>query len=116
VRRINWIVIAIFAVQLSATAHAYDAAGNGEWMTMGVPRQVHQGSQGDFYLTGNAMAKCANVTPNYIRINMSDSHWKEMYALILFAAAQGLSIECVIDSGCGGTQVWVTYCRTLLQQ
>lgn len=107
---------ALCAAWLIAPASAYDGSANGEWMTVGFPRQVHQGMRGDFYLTGSAMGRCANVTPDYVRMNMSEANWKEMYALILYAASQKLSLDCVVDSGCGSSQVWVTYCRTLLQQ
>lgn len=114
-RFIRLSIAALCVAGVIPPASAYDAVANGEWMTVGFPRQVHQGTRGDFYLTGSAMGKCANVTPNYVRMNMSEPNWKEMYALILYAASQQLSLDCVVDSGCGGTQVWVTYCRTMLQ-
>ena len=114
-RCIKVMIVGLFVANLAPSAQAQDGGANGDWMTLGVPRHVHQGSLGAFYLTGAAMGKCANVTPQYARFNMNDSHWKEMYALILYAASQGLSVDCIVDSGCGGLEVWVTYCRTLLQ-
>ena len=98
-----------------------DGTGPNTWISVGIPYQTHQGTlgappaTGDFYLTGTDHGRCNNVRPDYFRFDMSQPHWKEMYAGLLYAAANEKPIDCVVDSGCGTTQVWVSSCRIPLR-
>lgn len=96
---------------LSSTAKALDAQKKGDWISVGAPESFHQGTEGVLYLHGDNHGACAGVTPSYIRLNMDHSHFKEFYSLLLYTAAQKQSLDCVVDGGCGGNEVWVKYCR-----
>jgi hypothetical protein len=91
-----------------------NATANGQFMSIGVPSIVHQGTNGDFYLQGTDQGMCQSLMPTYFRFDTSRPHWKEMYALLLYAASNQKSMDCVVDSGCGTSEVWVSYCRTAL--
>ena len=45
-RCIKLIVVALSVAVLAGSAHAQDGNVNGGWMTIGVPRYVHQGTLG----------------------------------------------------------------------
>lgn len=96
------------------SAATLNATGTGQWISIGVPTQVHLGTNGDLYLNGSDQGSCQSVPSGFFRFDTSQPHWKEMYALILYAAANQKSMECTVDSGCGTTYVWVSYCRTAL--
>jgi hypothetical protein len=94
------------------TTHATtNATANGQWISLGVPTNVYMGTTGSFYLTGDDMGSCGSTTPNYVRVDTSQSHWKDFYALILFAAANRSYVVCDINSGCGSAELWTGYCR-----
>jgi hypothetical protein len=94
---------------------ALDAPADGHWISIGVPANVHLSTvSGGFFLNGSDPGKCANVTPDYFRFDTTQPRWKEMYALILYSAAQGKALECVVASGCGSNEIWTSYCRTSL--
>ena len=91
-----------------------NASGTGQWISIGVPSFVHLGTNGDIYLNGTDQGMCQSVLPSHFRFDTAQAHWKEMYALLLYAATNQKSLECTVDSGCGTTYVWVSYCRTAL--
>lgn len=94
---------------------ALDAEGNGSgWISLGVPKHIHIGSDGRFFLNGTNEGKCGGVSPRYFRLDMSKPHFKEMYSWLLTMSAQGKPLDCVVDTGCGSDQVWVSYCRGAL--
>jgi hypothetical protein len=68
------------------------------------------GTEGSFYMTASDQGACSGTTPTYFRVDTSEDHRKEFYAMILYAAAQQKSLECVVASGCGTTHVWIEYC------
>ena len=105
----------VFAAVASFNSQAMDANTNGEWISLGVPSFVHMGTTGDFYLNGTNQGMCANVAPQYFRLDMSASNFKEFYSWLLIMATTGKPIDCVVDSGCGSSQLWVHYCRGPLQ-
>jgi len=98
-------------ILLSNTAFALDAAGDGGWISVGVPNFIHIGTSGKFYLNGSDQGSCANVKPQYIRIDMAATHFKEFYSWLLFMSAQKKEISCTVSHGCGQSEVWTTYCR-----
>jgi hypothetical protein len=90
-------------------------ANDGDWISIGVPTIIHQGTDGQFFLNGTTPTACNGVVPDYFRADMNAPHWKEFYALILYASANNRGIDCVVKSGCGTSQVWVSYCRVYLR-
>ena len=46
---------------------------------------------------------------------MCATHFKEFYSWVLMMSAQNKSIDCMVVSGCGSSQVWVKYCRRSLK-
>lgn len=98
----------------SDSAATLNASGTGQWISIGVPIEVYLGTNGDFFLRGSDEGSCQSVQPSYFRFDTSQPKWKEMYALLLYAAANQKAVDCVVDSGCGTAQVWVSYCRTAL--
>jgi len=91
-----------------------NATGPGQWISIGVPSDVWLGTNGSFYLRGTDTGSCQSVLPSYFRIDTSQPKWKEMYALLLYTAANQKAIACVVDSGCGSSEVWVSYCTSPL--
>jgi hypothetical protein len=91
-----------------------NATGTGQWISIGVPTDVFLGTNGQFYLRGSDIGSCQSVLPTYFRIDTSQPKWKEMYALLLYTAANQKAIACVVDSGCGTSEVWVSYCNSPL--
>ncbi len=109
------ILMGVLLVTLTTLkAEAVDAEQNGKWISLGVPNYIHQGTDGRLYLNGDAQGRCAGVKPTYFRVDLSKEHAKEFYSLLLFMTAQKKPLVCVVDSGCGSTQVWVSYCRGAL--
>ena len=105
----------IFVVfSLSGYAVALDGHADGAWISLGVPNHSHFGTETNIYLKGSNMGRCAGVRPNYFRINQSGPNANAFFSLILYSAAQGKALDCVVDSGCGSDQVWVKYCRGAL--
>lgn len=118
-RQLSAVMAAMVLLLSSGDSDAtLNASGTGQWISIGVPTYVHLGTNGgtngDFYMNGSDQGSCQSVTPSHFRFDMSQPHWKEMYALLLYAAANQKSLECTVDSGCGTTYVWVSYCRTPL--
>jgi hypothetical protein len=110
--KIAFRLIAVFLLSVaSISSHAEEPI----WISIGIPQRVHQGTDGTFYLNGTAPTSCNGVVPDYFRVNTNAPHWKEFYALILYAAANGKSLDCVVQNGCGTSQVWVKYCRVELR-
>lgn len=103
--------IMVSSADSDATVHA---TANGQFISIGVPASVHMGTNGDFFLNGTDLGMCQSLYPSYVRFDTSQPRWKEMYALLLYAATNQKSVDCVVDSGCGTSQVWVSYCRTVL--
>lgn len=96
---------------ISGTAKAND----GDWISIGVPTMIHQGTDGAFYLNGNDQTSCNGVMPSYFRVDMNAPHWKEFYALVLYSSANNRHLACTVQSGCGTPEVWVRYCRVSLR-
>lgn len=112
VRKLSVILMMLLSAHL---AHATrDAPADGEWISFGVPTRLNVGTQGHFYMLGSDQGACNGTTPTYFRVDMSKDHWKEFYAMVLYASAQGKSLECVVVSGCGTSEVWVEYCTMVL--
>ena len=114
---VRWHLAAVAAAMLLSSGESgatVNATGNGQFISIGVPSFVHLGTNGDFYLNGTDQGMCTSLSPTYFRFDTSQLHWKEVYALLLYAAANQKSVDCVVDSGCGTSQVWVSYCRTAL--
>jgi len=108
----------LFFTCFSANAVTLDAQGNNNgWISLGVPRFFHMATDGNgsFHLNGTNEGTCAGVKPQYFRIDMNASHFKEFYSWILFMSAQKKQMDCVVESGCGTSQVWVKYCRGTLK-
>ena len=101
------ILITMFALN----AYALNAVSNGKWISLGTPSFIHQGTDGRLYLNGTNQGQCSGVKPTYFRVDMSKPHFKEFYSLLLTLSAQKKSLDCIVDSGCGSNQVWVSYCR-----
>jgi hypothetical protein len=107
-------LLAISVLALAATlpaAATIDGTGPNTWISVGVPIRLHIGSTGDFYLEGNDHGRCNNVRPDYFRFDMSQPHFKDVYAALLVASTNGMAVDCVVDSACGTSQVWLHYCR-----
>ncbi len=94
---------------------AQDAQGNGSWISLGVPRFIHIGTEGPFVLNGTNEGRCAGVQPQYFLVDMNAPHWKEFFAWLLSMAALNKQINCVVESGCGTNLVSVKYCGGSLQ-
>ena len=109
-----WLLLLVFLLT-SVSRATTNATQNGGWISVGVPADMFVGSAGHFYLVGNDMGSCASTAPTYIRSDMNQPRWKELYAFILYASAQQKPLSCVVESGCGTTELWVTYCRAPLQ-
>jgi hypothetical protein len=108
-------VASVIAFLATAPAHAgRDASANGGWIGFGVPKRLQVGTLGHFYMVGSDQGACNNITPNFFRLDMTKPHWKEFYALVLYASAQEKPLECVVVSGCGTPEVWVEYCTVAL--
>ncbi|WP_394201669.1 hypothetical protein [Marinagarivorans algicola] len=85
---------------------ALDAQSNGNgWISLGVLNHVHIGTDGRLYLKGTNQGQCAGVRPEYFRVDMSKPHFKEFYSWLLSMQAQQKSLDCVVDAGCGTSQV-----------
>lgn len=108
-------LIALLAALLPPPCHALDAAANGNWISLGVPSYLHMGTDGRFFVNGTDQGSCAAVRPQYFRVDTSAQHWKEFYAWLLTMSATQKEMHCVVDSGCGSDQVWVSYCRGTLK-
>lgn len=65
---------------------------------------------GYFYMMGSDQGSCGAVMPTYFRSDMSATYWKEFYTMVILANTQQRPMECVVASGCGTNEVWVTYC------
>ncbi|QMV15445.1 hypothetical protein [Vibrio spartinae] len=106
------IFIFVIGLMVHVNSFALDAQGNGNgWISLGVPNYIHMGTDGRFYLNGTHQGQCAGVRPQYFRLNMDKPHFKEFYSWLLSMQVQKKSLDCVVDSGCGSDQVWVSYCR-----
>lgn len=114
IRALRFALLAAMMVGSPDSRATVNATGNGQFISIGVPVFVHMGTNGDFYLNGSDQGMCQSLSPTYFRFDTSQPRWKEMYALLLYAAANQKSIDCVVDSGCGSSQVWVSYCRSAL--
>jgi len=114
------LTMSAIAIIIPASATT-DATGDNQWISVGVPIRLHQGTlqsvggTGDFYLEGNDHGRCNNVRPTYFRLDMSQPHFKTLYASILYASANDRPLLCVTDTGCGTDQVWVHYCQVPLK-
>jgi hypothetical protein len=108
-RRTGLLLAAVLVVSAPAFA-TRNASANGEWISFGVPTRINVGSTGAFYMMGNDMGSCASTTPVYVRSDMEQPHWKEFYAMVILAQANQRPMECLVASGCGSNEVWVTYC------
>ncbi len=93
------------------SSFALDAANDGEWISLGVPKSFHIGTSGAFYLTGDNQGSCGGVVPQYFRMHMNAPYFKEFYSWVLFMSAQKKPMSCVVNSSCGTSQIWVDYCR-----
>ncbi len=100
---------------MPANVYALDANNNGGWISLGVPVFMHLGTDGTFYLNGSDQGSCGGVRPTYFRVDTSAAHWKEFYALVLLSATNGKPMDCPVSSGCGSSEVWVSYCRVPLR-
>jgi hypothetical protein len=110
----NLLAAGLLLGHVALPAHALDAAADGDWISLGRPKQIHMGTNGTFYLNGSNQGNCAGVRPQYFRVDMSAPHWKEFYAWMLtMSATQGV-MDCRVASGCGSAEVWVNYCRGTL--
>lgn len=107
-------LFALCAGLLSPACQALDAPVNGNWISLGVPSYFHMGTDGTFYLNGTDQGSCAAVRPQYFRVDTGAPHWKEFYAWLLTMSATKKEMHCVVASGCGSDQVWVSYCRGAL--
>ena len=96
---------------LSAGEAATNASGTGEWISVGLPTYVNAGTEGHFYLVGNDHGTCGGQAVTYFRFDMNGVKWKEVYALLLSAATAQKYVTCVVDTGCGTSEVWAKYCR-----
>jgi hypothetical protein len=114
VKRFFSLLIFALAGTLPAAA-TIDGTGPNTWISIGVPTRLHVGATGDFYLEGSDHGRCNNVRPDYFRMDMSQPHFKDVYAALLVAAANGTAVDCVVDSACGTSQVWLHYCRIPLR-
>lgn len=116
-KRLSGVLLTVcFSFVLANTAlSSTNAAQNGGWISVGIPSFMHLGTQGAFYLNGTDQGTCGGVQPTYFRFDTNQPHWKEMYALIQVSSANERPMDCVVDSGCGTTEVWVSYCRTPLR-
>ncbi len=112
--RLRPVLMAAMMIGSADSWATVNATANGQFISIGVPAFVHMGTNGDFYLNGTDQGMCQNLSPAYFRFDTSQLRWKEMYALLLYAAANQKSVDCVVDTGCGSTEVWVSYCRTAL--
>ncbi|GLQ76322.1 hypothetical protein [Vibrio penaeicida] len=103
----------LLAVSLAVSFNAFgvNSSSNGGWISLGVPSYVHIGSDGRFFLNGSNQGTCSGTKPTYFRMDMNKPHFNKMYSWLLTMSTQGKSIDCVIDSGCGTNEVWVSYCR-----
>lgn len=113
-RRLRFVLMAAMMLGSSDSVATVNATANGQFISIGVPAFVHLGTNGDFYLNGSDQGMCQSLSPSYFRFDTAQPRWKDMYALLLYAAANQKSIDCVVDSGCGTSQIWVSYCRTAL--
>ena len=91
-----------------------NATGPGQWISIGVPSNIWLGTSGALYLRGTDTGTCQSVLPSYFRFDTSQPRWKEMYALLLYGASNQKAVQCVVDSGCGTDEVWVSYCTSPL--
>lgn len=105
-------LLSIFGI--ASNALALDANGNGQWISIGVPNYMHMGTDGAFYLNGTNQGRCNGAEPRYFRVDMKAPHFKEFYSWVLMASTKDLSMDCVVVSGCGGSEVWIKYCRSAL--
>lgn len=96
---------------ISIPVFSLDASEEGDWISIGVPKRLHLGTDGLFYIDGKSHGKCAGTKPNYFRMDMSKPHFKEFYSWMLYMAAQKKGLDCRVKSGCGSSEVWVEYCR-----
>jgi hypothetical protein len=107
----NKLISILFFVFASNMSFALDAAGNGGWISVGVPSYIHIGTDGRFYLNGTDQGSCESVRPQYIRLDMEATHFKEFYSWLLLMSAQKKEIACTVSHGCGQNEIWTTYCR-----
>lgn len=92
-----------------------NATANGQWISIGIPKDLYVGSGGQFVMTGTDMGSCAGLVPTYFLSSMSATYWKDLYTLILYSHAQQKPLMCNVDSGCGTANINITYCRLQLQ-
>ena len=104
-------LIVLCSIFINTNLFALDANVNGQWISFGEPSYIHQGTRGDFYLNGTNEGKCAGVKPTYFRVDMSAPYFKEFYSFILYMSSKKQTMECIVKSGCGNSQVWIEYCR-----
>jgi hypothetical protein len=109
------LAISLFCIFLANSAFSLDAASNGGWISVGVPSFIHIGTDGKFYLNGSDQGSCGSVKPQYMRLDMGATHFKEFYSWLLFMSAQKKAIACTVSHGCGQNEVWTTYCRGSLE-
>ncbi|CCO47440.1 hypothetical protein VIBNISOn1_30134 [Vibrio nigripulchritudo SOn1] len=104
-------ILLVASIVMSFNASAINANSNGEWIRLGVPSYVHIGTDGRFFLNGTSQGSCANKRPTYFRMDMNKPHFEKTYSWLLMMSTQSKPIDCVVDSGCGSSEVWVSYCR-----
>ncbi len=109
------LTLMIFIASVSNTGLAIDLNETRGWITVGIPNYIHIGTQGEFYLNGTNHGTCSGVQPRYFRVDTSAPHFKEFWAWLLLAATKDITIDCVVQSGCGTAQIWVQYCRGALR-
>lgn len=108
------LVVSLYS-SVSTASSAKNAEANGKgWISLGVPSKLHMGTEGSFFLNGTNQGKCGGVSPTYFRMDMSQPHFKEFYSWLLYMRTQNKPLDCVVQRGCGTSDVWVRYCRGVL--
>lgn len=108
------LAILLIIMTVPQKALAVDATGNGQWLSLGVPKVFHASTAGGIvYITGST-GKCGGIAPDYFTIDMSAPHFKELWSLLLTAATTNKNLDCIVDSGCGTNLVSVAYCAVYL--
>jgi hypothetical protein len=82
------------------------------WVTMGVPKTVHIGTDGIRYVSGLSKDTCNAVVPDYWAVDTSTEHSQAFWNWILYMSALGKSIDCIVPAAdCGKKIVHINYCR-----
>lgn len=103
-------IIALGVMTPSVVNATRNGNANGDWISMGIPTRINVGSTGLFYMSGNDHGTCGSTATTYLRSDPSKPYFKEFYAMIVLAQANQRPLECIVESGCGTSEIWVTYC------